>query len=312
MSNEPLIVRHRPADFDQVRGHTETVAALRRRIRDPGRPHAYLFTGPSGVGKTTLARIVGTVLEAEVIEVDAASNNGVDAMRALVELGHYLAPGAQARLIILDECHMLSRNAWNAVLKVLEEPPAHLYLALCTTELHRVPETIVTRCHPVKLDRLDQRQIADFLVDVVEAEGWHDMLPDVFTLVVQEAQGSPRQALSLLQAVYDAPSPGEARRIISLQGSASPLIQVLQVLMSGQGGWSAIRPLLAQLGDDDFSEQSLILASRYLIGALNREESEKRAARLWEILSAFLYPVHSYDPRSVFYGAVGRILWSEV
>jgi DNA polymerase III subunit gamma/tau len=311
--NEPLIVRHRPATFDAVWGHQETVAALQRRIADPRRPHAYLFTGPSGVGKTTIARIIGNALGADPVEVDAASNNGVDAMRTLVELGHFMPPAAQARLIILDECHMLSRGAWNAALKVLEEPPDHLYLALCTTELFKVPETIITRCHHVKLDRLNDQQIADLLVEVLIKEGWAEIInDDVFQLVVQESLGSPRRALSLLQTVYDVPAIAEAQRIITLQGSASPVIQVLRLILSGPGTWGAVQPMLAQLGDDDFSEQTLILASRYIIGAMNREKDDTRAKRLWELLACFVYPVHSYDPRSVFYQAIGRILWSSV
>jgi DNA polymerase III gamma/tau subunit len=312
MSNQPLIVRHRPNAFAKVCGNNETVAALERRINDPRRPHAYLLTGPSGVGKTTIARIIGSNLQSNIIEVDAATNSGADAMRTLVEIGYYMVPGHQSRLIIIDECHALSRTAWQAALKVLEEPPDHLYLALCTTELARIPETIITRCHHVKLDRLHDAQIADLLIDILSKEGWADtILDNVFQLVVQEALGSPRRALSLLQAVYDAPSYAEAQRIIAIQGSASPMIQALNVLIKGQG-WEAVRPMLAQLSDDDFSEGALVLASRYIIGAMNREESGKRAERLWEMLASFSCPVHSYDPKSVFYTAIGRILWSKV
>jgi len=311
--NEPLITRHRPASFAAVRGNSEAIASLERRISDPGPPHTYLFTGPSGVGKTTLARIVGTVLGAEVIEVDAASNSGIDAMRELIDLAQYTPPGGRVRLITIDECQMLSRSAWNAALKLLEEPPNHLYVALCTTELNKVPVTIATRCHHVKLNSLPDNLIAGLLVEVLEAEGWTEVIhDDVFNMVVQEALGSPRRALSLLQAVYDAPTLDAAQTIAALQGAASPLIQIMQMMVSGRANWSAVRPLLARMDSDDFSEGALVLASRYIIGALNREENADKAAKLWAMLGAFVYPANSYDPRSIFYAALGRILWGSL
>lgn len=306
----PLITRHRPTQFTEVCGNAAAVGSLARRIGQPGQPHAYLFTGPSGTGKTTLARIVGTVLNTDIFEVDAASNNGVDAMRALVDSGYYLAPGAEGRTIILDEVHRLSRNSWDILLKVLEEPPAHLYIALCTTELYRIPNTIVTRCYHVALKQLATREIEDFVLDIMDREGWVDLVqPDVFHLIVNEANGSPRLALTLLQEAYDAPNEAEARRIIAIQGSDSPLIQILTILMSGQGGWDSIRPMLAQLSDDDFAESEIVRASRYLIGALSREESEGKAQRMWRVLADLTYPAHSYDPKSLFVAAVGRALW---
>jgi DNA polymerase-3 subunit gamma/tau len=311
MSNQPLIVRHRPATFADVRGDQSKISALRRRVEEPGRPHAYLFTGPSGVGKTTLARIIGQTLKSEVIEVDAASNNGVDAMRVLVDLGQYMAPGAQSRLIILDEAHMLSRGAFNAALKMLEEPPDHLYLVLCTTELFKIPHTIVTRCHHVSLEPLSTPEIEEFLVEILIKENWDTVIQDdVFQLIATESGGSPRQALSLLQSAYDAPSQAEARRIIATLGVSEPVRDVLRILVSGQGRtWENIQPLLLMISDDDYSDTMLIEASRYVIRALENETSAQKAAKLWSLVAAFVYPAHSYDPKSIFFAAIGRILW---
>ena len=160
--SQPLILRHRPTDWPAIRGHDAVVGVLQRRIAGPGHPHAYLITGPSGVGKTTIGRLIAATLGAETNEIDAATYSGVEAMRSLVEFVGYQPPRT-SRLIIIDECHRLSRNAWDAVLKPIEEPPAHLYWALCTTEFDAVPDTIVTRCYHCKLDRLDDRVIEEFL-----------------------------------------------------------------------------------------------------------------------------------------------------
>jgi DNA polymerase-3 subunit gamma/tau len=307
---QPLIVRHRPATFDGVWGHKAIVDALQRRITGDGRPHAYLFTGKSGVGKTTLARIIAHTLNSEILEIDAASNNGVDAMRALVDIGYYMSPGAGSRMIILDECHMLSRSAWNAALKVLEEPPSHLYLALCTTELYRVPETVVTRSYHVKLDRLSDLDIEDYLIDILIKEEW-DVDKDVFRLVVKEAEGSPRLALALLQECYDAPNEAEAKRIIATAGSSAPLLQIIDLVMRGDGNWKEhIQPLLGQIPDDDFSEAGITGACRRIIGWIRNAETENQARRYWSFLAYLTYPAHSYDPKSLFYTALGRMLWS--
>lgn len=326
MSNSvlPLIVRYRPKSFDEACAHylpaepdklgcgnLETLTALQRRVGEAGRPHAYLFTGPSGVGKTTVARIIGSEIGSEILEVDAASNNGIDAMRALMDIGYYMSATASSRMVILDECHMLSRSAWNAALKTLEEPPDHLYLALCTTERYRVPDTVVTRCHGVDLKRSKAKEVENLLLDVIAKEGWAEALePAIFQLVVTRSEGSPRQALNLLQVCYDAPSLAEAERIAMLQGSSEPMVQILQMLMHKQGGWDSVKRMLEQMSDDDFTEGSLIHACRYLAGAMKHEKTtEGQARHYWDILSYLTQPVHSYDPQSIFYNAVGRVLW---
>ena len=311
---EALINRHRPSDFAQVRGHDAVITALYQRITEPeGRPHSYLLTGPSGVGKTTIARLIGDAIAAETIEVDAASNSGVDAMRILVDAGSYLSPGSAARIIIVDECHRLSRQAWDAALKAIEEPPDHLYWALCTTEYTKVPSTIISRCNHVKLGPVADQVMEEFLFDIMVAEGWADSTkPDVFQLVAREAQGSPRLGLSLLEVCHDAESADEARRIIALQGTPEPMRMILRQLVSGQGSWETIRPLLAQLADDEFTEGALIGAGRYICTAMVNTENPDRARRIWELLSALTFPVTTHDIKAQVYAGLGRYFWSAV
>jgi DNA polymerase-3 subunit gamma/tau len=151
----PLVIKYRPKSFEEVIGHEDMLMALLRAISSDTCPHSFLFTGVSGLGKTTLARITAMELQADPLEIDAASNNGVDATRGLVELGQHMSMvGDGRRAIIIDECHTLSKQAWQPLLKLLEEPPDHLYIMLCTTELEKVPDTIRNRCFHVVLKPL--------------------------------------------------------------------------------------------------------------------------------------------------------------
>lgn len=311
METAPLIVRHRPHTFAEVCGHKPIIDALQRRLAEPGAPHCYLFIGPSGVGKTTLARIVGHEFDAKIVEIDAATNSSVNDMRSLIDDCNYKASGANNQMLIIDECHRLSKPAWDAALKTLEEPHSYLYFGLATTELRLVPDTIISRSYQVNLEKLPAGEIEDVLCAVIAAENWDDTIDNaVFDLIVNQAEGSPRQALSLLQACYDAPDVDVARKIIAAHSVTEPMQQILQLLLRGEGSWEHIRPLLAKITEEGFTEQNLIHACRYTIGAIKREISDQKAHRYWELLAYMTYPARSFDPYSIFVSAVGRMLWS--
>jgi DNA polymerase III gamma/tau subunit len=306
--SEPLITRYRPSDWDEVIGNEAPLAALRRAIASQSRPHSYLFTGPSGIGKTTLARILAKELQADVLEIDAASNNGVDAIREIVEFGQHMAFSENGRrLFIIDEAHMLSRAAFNALLITLETPPPHLYLALCTTERIKIIETVITRCYECALKPLSAPEIEDLLSVVCDLEEWQ-VHPDVLALAIQAATGQPRKALSIIQQIHDAPNREEARRIITLIEASDPMIELLQFLLSGGKAWLRIRPLLARIEAEAF-EGAEIAAGRYISGALMQANDEPRARRIWQMLDALIFPSSTYDKKVAFIAAIGRIVW---
>lgn len=306
--NEPLINKYRPLQFDEVMGHDSTVAALKRVLESSTCPHAFLLTGPSGVGKTTIARIIASHIGAEVLEVDAASNSGIDSIRQLIELGQHMSLyGSATKMFIIDECHGLSRQAWDALLKLLEEPPAHLYIALCTTEMAKVRETILTRCYHIALRALKDPEIEELLTVICECEGWQPN-GDIIQLVVQSATGQPRKAISLMQTCHDAPSREEALRIIALQEVTEPMHDLLKVLVGGNRTWKTVRELILKVDDSDF-EEAATFAGRYIMAAMLREDSEDKASSMWSVLEALVFPASTYDKKAAFVAAVGRMLW---
>ena len=308
MSDLPLITKYRPDSFSQVLGHDVAIGALQRVLKSPSRPHAFLFSGPSGLGKTTLARIVGHYLEADINEIDAASNSGVDAMRQVVELSQYMSmTGAGIRLLLVDECHRLSRPAFDAILKLLEEPPTHLFLALCTTELVRLPPTIIGRCYHVQLNPLKPTEIEDLLTAICDLEEW-TVRPDIFQMVVQACQGSPRNALSLMQKVHDLPTREEAKRVLALIEAGDPLIDLLQHLIAGKSSWKVMRAIIERIEPDAWEDTALI-AGRYIMGAMINAEEDKAAARIWQLLDALVFPANTYDKKATFLAAIGRMIW---
>jgi DNA polymerase-3 subunit gamma/tau len=215
MAHQSLYRAYRPQSFKDVVGQDAIVKSLSEQIAAKKMGHAYLFAGSRGLGKTSIARIFAQELGThtnDLYEIDAASNNSVDDIRALTENVYTLPFDSQYKVYILDEAHMLSKGAWNAFLKTLEEPPAHVIFILATTELSKVPETVQSRCQVYEFKKPSRAGLAKLVSEVAKKEGY-SFEPAAADLVALLADGSYRDSLSVLEKVLA----GVAEKKVSLE-----------------------------------------------------------------------------------------------
>ena len=199
-----LYRKYRPKAWKDVVGQESIVSVLENEVKLGKLAHAYLFAGSRGTGKTSVARIfaaqVGTSTS-DIYEIDAASQNGVDEIRALNEAVHTLPFESKYKVYILDEAHMLSKGAWNAFLKTLEEPPAHVIFILATTELDKVPETVQSRCQTFVFKRPSQKVLREFATHIAKEEG-RSLDAEALELISLLGDGSFRDTAGILDKVF--------------------------------------------------------------------------------------------------------------
>ena len=194
---------YRPKSFSEVRGQAHVVDVLKAAIKNNTITHAYLFAGTRGTGKTSVARIFAKELgvsDRDLFEIDAASNRGIDDVRELRDGVHILPFESPYKLYLIDEAHMLTKEAWNALLKTLEEPPAHAIFILATTEAHKVPDTIRSRCDAYFFKQPSRTLISEVISDIAKSEGYK-LEQSASDLVAILAEGSFRDAIGILQKV---------------------------------------------------------------------------------------------------------------
>ena len=262
-NSKVLALKYRPSDFGDLVGQEIIGETISNSVKLNKIPNAYLFTGIRGVGKTTIARIVAKSLNCsngieklckdnlcenceaisasnhiDVLEMDAASKTGVDDVRDLIEFSRYGPSSAKYKIFIIDEVHMLSKQAFNALLKTLEEPPEYLKFIFATTEVKKIPITVISRCQRFDLPRIKSQELFDFIKKIKDKEKGN-ISDDVIRLIVKISEGSVRDALSLLdRAIITFPNDKEldldtAQNIFGYFDK-SYLINLVQYILEGE------------------------------------------------------------------------------
>jgi len=320
---QALYRKYRPQSFDDVVGQKSVTDTLKAQIVSGHLSHAYLFTGTRGTGKTSCAKILARAVNCEnprdgnpcnvcptcrsiaegrctdVLEIDAASNNGVDNVRTLRDEAVYTPAEAQRRVYIIDEVHMLSTAAFNALLKIVEEPPEHLIFILATTEAHKVPATILSRCQRFSFRRLLPEDIAERLRYVAEREGI-DLAPEAARVLARLADGALRDALSLLdqcasaggalsaQAVYERLGLAGSRQAAALlaavaERDAGRALSIFSSLYAQGKDISALLDELCGIARDLLILKTAPKSGAALVSGVDAEGEEARPLRVLSV-----------------------------
>lgn len=289
-----LHVEYRPDDLDDVIGQDATVKALKKKFKDKTIPHAILFTGGSGCGKTTLARIIGAEVGCSgpgLMEIDAATNTGIDAWREIASQLQYTNIGKSPnKFVIIDECHQLSKSSWNSLLKIIEEPPAHVYFVLCTTELSKVPKTIRTRCQEYALKDVRVDDLRDLLDDVADAEEM-DLPKGAVELIARQSDGSPRRALTYLAQANGCTTKDEVADILKTPLDDKEVIEFVKMITGRKPKWKDAQAFLKEAKQLN-PESVRITIVNYCNACILNSNSEGDAMRFLAVMEEFADPIY--------------------
>lgn len=296
-----LSQRYRPSRFADITGQGHVTETLRKEVATQKLGHAYLFSGPRGVGKTTAARVFAKALNCEqpkdgepcnacrvcvaanegrlldLIELDAATHTGVDTVReAIIEHVRFAPMMGKRKVYILDEAHMLSISSWNALLKTLEEPPAYAFFILATTEWHKVPATIISRCQRFEFKRIADEEMGRRVEQLAQAEGWK-IDPEVVKLIVSRSEGCVRDAETLLGQIGSLGEAHMTKQVADLviPPSHLPLAAALLQLWADRSAVAALQEA-QRLFDEGIPFlplfDDLLVITRRLLGASGQSE----------------------------------------
>lgn len=293
----PLHLDYRPDCFEEMVGNATVLKSIQSKLKTDDHNHSILISGPSGCGKTTLARIIATEVGAfdpeksikenhNYQEFDTADFRGIDVVRGLNQaIRYYPTGGAPCRAWLLDECHQLTKDAQEALLKALEEIKDHVYIILATTEPNRLKDTLIRRCHHLILTPLEEENMLDFLGEICEEEEV-EIPEEMLDLIIEGCEGSPGKALVTLDSIIDLDREDMEEEIKKTQNNLSVSIDLCRALI-GKVPWKKIIVILKGLRNENHE-----LIRRGVLGYCTSILLKEQNPRAFLIASSFADPFY--------------------
>lgn len=283
----PFHLDYRPKTLDEVIGNDAVKDSLKSIFERKDKPHSYMFTGPSGAGKTTIGRIVKTMLgcsDLDFMEFNSANTRGIDTLRDVMQNCHYYPIDGKVKVYMFDEVHQWLGPVQNAVLKFLEDTPAHVFIILCTTEPEKLIKTIHTRCTSYQVKLLNDKQMKQLIQRVLDGEKVTDMSEAVVNEIIRVSDGCPRQALVILDQVIDILDETKALAAVSAMSvGEAEVIEICRGVYNGES-WKTLKEKLKLIERNTESEKIRYAILGYL-NSIVLSSGDERASDLIDIFS---------------------------
>ena len=308
--------KYRPKSWDEVVGHDEAVASIQSILKN-NESGSFLLSGPAGVGKTSIARLIAAHKRIEgpdLMEVDAGVYTGIDAIRDLVATVTSTPMVSDGKCVIMDECHALSRQAWDGLLKAVEEPPRGVYWVFCTTNPSKVPATIKSRCYHFDLQPLPIDEIFAFLSEVVVPNEGLEIDEDVLYMVAEASEGSVRRALVPLAALVGVTDRKQAKEILRKQVDRDDIHDLCRMICLRKGmTWNRIVKLVARIresgADPEFVRVKIL---RYAASTLlNMKDDPNKSMWLLYLMEQFRGEYNKQEGYAPLLVDLGHLVFDE-
>ena len=282
-----LDLKYRPKDFEYLLGNEENIEILKNFTKNPNRPHTYLFFGHRGCGKTTMARIFANKLDSDLIELNGSDNRGIDDIRQIIQSCQFKTLNGKNKCYLIDEVHKLTNEAQNSFLKILEEPPEHIYFFLCTTDPQKLLPTIKSRCSLIQIEKIDNIELTRYIESIAKKEG-KEIDRKICRTIAKTSEGCVRDALKILESVLQIEDEEKQLKIASQKIDNEEVVIDLCRELLKPNNWKACTKILKGLKEDPEKIRRTILGYMSSV-LLNSREGNMQAGLVIECLEHNVY-----------------------